>query len=145
MTTIAYKDGVIAYDSRTTSGTLVNSDTTNKRHVVDGVSFFIAGAICDHPRLIAAYFGAEVGKHVECRALVVDAGELFECAVSDDSGFWRTQLVPEELTALGSGAHFAYGAMDAGASAVEAVKIATHRDVCSGGKVRAYNVVRKRR
>ena len=125
MTTIAYKDGVIAYDSRTTTGLLVNSDTTNKRHVVDGVSFFIAGAICDQARLITAYFGTDVGTHVGCRALAVDAGVVYECAVADDDGFWRHPLEPGEPMAIGSGAHFAFGAMDAGASAAEAVKIAS--------------------
>lgn len=57
MTTIAYKDGVIAYDSRVTrSGTIV-SDNAPKCQVVDGVSFFLSGAVCDEKALIAAYFG----------------------------------------------------------------------------------------
>lgn len=41
---------------------------------------------------------------------------------------------------VGSGSNFAFGALDAGASAKKAVKIATKRDVYSGGKVNVINV-----
>ena len=41
MTTIAYKDGVIAYDGRQTRNDRIVSDTAQKCQVVDGVSFFL--------------------------------------------------------------------------------------------------------
>jgi ATP-dependent protease HslVU (ClpYQ) peptidase subunit len=49
------------------------------------------------------------------------------------------RISPETAYAIGSGAAFAMGAMDAGATAKEAVKIAC-RDVYTGGKIRTYKI-----
>lgn len=48
------------------------------------------------------------------------------------------------VNALGSGEHFAMGAMLAGANAIEAVKVASKLDPGTGGKVR-HVVVRERK
>lgn len=65
MTTIAYKDGVIAYDSRCTRGTTILDDDANKLYAVKGVSFLCTGANCDFPALIDAFFGGEAPAAVE--------------------------------------------------------------------------------
>ncbi|EPM72547.1 20S proteasome subunits A/B [Pseudomonas syringae pv. theae ICMP 3923] len=57
MTTIAYKDGVIAYDSRTTGGTTISDDDSGKLQTVDGVQFICTGCACDFDALIAGYIG----------------------------------------------------------------------------------------
>lgn len=135
MTTIAYKDGVIAYDSRQTRGDRIISDNCAKRQVVDGVSFFLSGAVCDEKALIAAYFGTPSAVPVECSGYVVDGGKLMTVGHDDKTGIWRQELEPSNPDAIGSGAAYALAAMDMGASAEEAVRAAMKRDIYTGGKV----------
>jgi ATP-dependent protease HslVU (ClpYQ) peptidase subunit len=42
--------------------------------------------------------------------------------------------------AIGSGEEYAIGAMDAGLSAKDAVKIACNRDIYSGGRIRTFKI-----
>lgn len=135
MTTIAYKDGVIAYDGRQTRNSRIVSDTSQKCKVVDGVSFFLSGTVCDEQALIAAYFGTPSSAPVECSGYVVDSGKLMMVGHDDDTGIWKQDLDPSNPDAIGSGAPYALAAMDMGASAAEAVRAAMKRDIYSGGKV----------
>lgn len=98
MTTIAYKDGVIAYDSRQTRSGSIVSDDCQKLTVVDGVSFFLSGAVCDERALIAAYFGTPSPVPVECSGYVVDGGRLQMVGHDDKTGVWRQDLDPTTLT-----------------------------------------------
>ena len=43
MTTIAYKSGIIAYDSRFTCGDIIEDDDVDKRIDRDGKTFFLSG------------------------------------------------------------------------------------------------------
>lgn len=140
MTTIAYKDGVIAYDSRQTrSGTIV-SDDCQKLTVVDGVSFFLSGAVCDEKALIAAYFGTPSPVPVECSGYAVDGGRLLMVGHDDKTGIWRQDLDPDNPDAIGSGSPYALAAMDMGASAEEAVRAAMKRDIYTGGTIRTLRI-----
>lgn len=142
MTTIAYKDGVIAYDSRQTrSGTIV-SDNAPKCQVVDGVSFFLSGAVCDERALIAAYFGTPSSAPVECSGYAVDGGRLLMIGHDDKTGVWKQDLDPTNPDAIGSGSAYALAAMDMGASAEEAVRAAMKRDIYTGGKIRTVRITR---
>ncbi|WP_122588204.1 proteasome subunit beta [Pseudomonas viridiflava] len=136
MTTIAYKDGVIAYDSRQTRGGAIVSDDCLKCEIVDGVSFFLSGCVCDEQALIAAYFGTPSKNPVECSGFVVDAGKLIMVGHDDKTGIWRQPLDPANADAIGSGSAYALAAMDMGASAEGAVKAAMKRDIYTGGTVR---------
>jgi 20S proteasome alpha/beta subunit len=143
MTTIAYKDGVIAYDSRQTRGGAIVSDEAPKCQVVDGVSFFLSGAVCDEKALIAAYFGTPSPVPVECSGYVVDDGKLMIVGHDDKTGIWRQDLDPANPDAIGSGSAYALAAMDMGASAEDAVRAAMKRDIYTGGKVRTLRVSRQ--
>lgn len=136
MTTIAYKDGVIAYDSRQTRGGAIVSDDCRKCEIVNGVSFFLSGCVCDEKALIAAYFGTPSKDPVECSGFVVDAGKLMMVGHDDKTGVWRQPLDPANPDAIGSGSAYALAAMDMGASAEEAVRAAMKRDIYTGGTVR---------
>lgn len=142
MTTIAYKDGVIAYDSRQTRGGSIVSDDVVKCQVVDGVSFFLSGAVCDEKALIAAYFGTPSPAPVECSGYVVDGGKLLMVGHDDKTGVWKQDLDPSNPDAIGSGSAYALAAMDMGASAEEAVRAAMKRDIYTGGKVRTVRIAR---
>lgn len=140
MTTIAYKDGVIAYDSRQTRGGAIVSDDVIKMRVVDGVSFFLSGAVCDEPALVAAYFGTPSSVPVECSGYVVDGRKLMMVGHDDKSGVWRQELDQSNPDAIGSGAAYALAAMDMGASAEDAVRAAMKRDIYTGGKIRTSKI-----
>lgn len=142
MTTIAYKDGVIAYDSRQTRGGAIISDDCLKREVVDGVSFFLSGAVCDEKALIAAYFGTPSKYPVECSGYVIDGGKLMLVGHDDKTGIWKQPLDLSNPDAIGSGSAYALAAMDMGASSEDAVRAAMKRDIYTGGKVRTVNVGR---
>ena len=135
MTTIAYKDGVIAYDSRQTRNDRIISDNAPKCQVVSGVSFFLSGAVCDEKALIAAYFGTPSAVPVECSGYVVDGGNLMMVGHDDKTGIWKQDLELSNPDAIGSGSAYAIAAMDMGASAEEAVRAAMKRDTYTGGKV----------
>jgi ATP-dependent protease HslVU (ClpYQ) peptidase subunit len=136
MTTIAYKNGVIAYDSQITNGNTVTYDDYEKCHEVKGVKFVLSGYMCDYPKLIAAWFGEPVTGTVEASALVVDGGSLCYAAYNDKDGLCKTPIWLERPYAIGSGQDYALVAMDMGATAAEAVHAAKKRDTGTGGVVR---------
>lgn len=140
MTTIAYKDGVIAYDSRQTRNNRIVSDDSLKCQVVDGVSFFLSGAVCDEKALIAAYFGTPSPVPVECSGYAVDGGKLLMVGHDENTGIWKQELDLANPDAIGSGAQYAMASMDMGASAEDAVRAAMKRDIYTGGLVRTLTI-----
>ena len=136
MTTIAYKDGVIAYDSRITRDTEIVYDDFQKCHEEKGVKFIFAGKTSHYPRLVAAYFGATEARDLQCSAIVVDADGLWYAGNDAGDGFWKSPLIGDKPYAIGSGGLHALTAMDMGATAAEAVEMAKKRDTCTGGLVR---------
>ncbi|NHC53103.1 proteasome subunit beta [Pseudomonas sp. AU8050] len=140
MTTIAYKDGVIAYDGRQVRNDRIVSDSAQKCQVIDGVSFFLAGTVCDEKALIAAYFGTASPAPVECSGYAVDGGKLMMIGHDDATGIWKQDLDPANPDAMGSGAPYALVAMDMGASAEEAVRAAMKRDIYTGGTIRTVTI-----
>jgi ATP-dependent protease HslVU (ClpYQ) peptidase subunit len=138
MTVIAYKEGIIAYDSRLTSGNIIESDKHNKMTVYNGHRFFFAGSRCDEERFIDAWFGNH-GINIEVTAFVLDnKNMLYRCGVDNDTGLWKEPVIMNRHKSIGSGSNFATAAMDFGKSAKEAVKYAITRDNSCGGIVRSY-------
>lgn len=138
MTTIAYKDGVIAYDSRQTRSGSIVTDSCEKGRVVNGASFFLCGAVCDEDALIAAYFGTPSKVPVECSGFAVQDGKLMLLGHDENTGIWKQVLDLRECDAIGSGAAHALTAMDMGASAEKAVAMAAKRDLYTGGAIRIF-------
>jgi len=129
MTTIAYKDGVIAYDSR--AG---DSDSVDKRSERKGICFVFAGWLDYRETLIGCWFRplkrVEIDEAIH--ALVVDQGQLWR-AVLNSTGFSRHR-VEDRILAIGSGSKFAIEAMQQGKSAEQAVE-ASKQDIYTGGTV----------
>lgn len=137
MTTIAYKDGVIAYDSRVTRGSLIDHDDYEKLIHRGGHRFLMTGAGCEFSALIDEYLGVRIGdKPLEANGLVVTNGRLYQIGRDAESGFWVDDVWLERPFAIGSGRDFALAAMDMGATAREAVEAAAKRDVYTGGTIR---------
>lgn len=140
MTTIAYKDGVIAYDSQITCGSTVTYDDYEKCHEVKGVKFFMCGKTCDYTKLQDAYFGAAVTKEVDASAIVADGEGLWCVGAGVEDGFWKSPIPASAIYAIGSGADHAITAMDMGATAYQAVQMAAKRDTGTGGMIRTASI-----
>lgn len=140
MTTIAYKDGVIAYDSQVTRGDVITDDDYEKCIEQKGVKFFCTGAVSDHQRLVDVYFGAKPEGNIDATALVTDGETLMHIAVDDDTGLWKSPIRLDRVYAIGSGTPYAFAAMDMGGTAYQAVEAAKKRDTSTGGKIRTLTI-----
>lgn len=139
MTTIAWRDGVLAADGRVTyGGSLILTDSCKKiRRLSDGSLFALCGDPVLEERLIEWLENCEEGESLpphgkDFTAILVDPdGALSTYEGSGD----RFMPMYDGFAAFGSGMDFAYGAMEAGATAEEAVKAASRRNVSTGGDI----------
>ncbi|WKW89021.1 peptidase HslV family protein [Pseudomonas phage LSL4] len=140
MTTIAYKDGIIATDGRITQGGVITDEDAEKRLEVNGIVFWLSGAVCDWKVIAEAYVNGDGMEDQELKVsgLVLDGDGLH--FISWDGGIYSEKVNLERPRAAGSGTQFALGAMMAGASAEEAVEAAKALDIYSGGTVRSYKL-----
>lgn len=141
MTTIAYKDGVIAYDSQITSGETIVDDDANKMCERDGHVLFCTGATPDIEKLIELYCGRpQEAEDISANALAVTNGVIYFVGWNTTDGLWKSVVAADKTYSIGSGSYHAWTAMDCGKSAVEAVELAKKRDTGTGGLVRSYKV-----
>lgn len=141
MTTIAYRDGVMAADSKVGCGTTVRGEI-QKLYRVNGNVIGFSGALGTGLRFLR---WVEAGMPDDRPSLPHDDGFRGLLARSDgvcltfDSDL-MAQQIDAPFHACGSGVEIALGAMAAGASAEEAVKIAAQYDVYTGGTIRVERV-----
>jgi len=147
MTTVAYRDGVLASDGRLSIGKeWVENDTARKLYpLADGSVVGIAGNSYQWTELVKRL--KKLAKSEEkklpnskdfsrCEALLVCPNkDIYYLGMG--SGWSKLKNRP---TAIGSGWQFAMCAMDAGADAATACRIAIKRDMYSGGKVKTIKV-----
>lgn len=134
MTTIAYKDGVMACDSQ--ADWYYKEDGFKKIYKKGEILIGFAGSygqgilFCDW--ILGK--GEKPGNTDDLFAIVVKNGKCYQ--------YDRT-LVPlpcEPYVAIGSGSKFAIAAMDCGKGAKKAIEVAKRRDVDTGGKVHAFKI-----
>ena len=146
MTTIAYRAGIMAADSRETiqndehSSWYVLQDKCKKVIKLKDGSIF-GGA---HGSESIARLEDALRKGLHPPKLEDIAGLL----VNPQGRMWLYegnvwQRVHGRYYSVGSGSIIAFAAMDAGATAIEAATIAARRDPFSGGKVTAVRLRRK--
>ena len=134
MTTIVYRDGVMASDSQITDrGIVVAEEKKIIRY--DGTLIGVAGNL-DADAAFLEWVKFEQTdkpdlKNSDFEALVVR---------QDGTMLWYgVNLIPLKMTspyiAIGSGFHVAMGALHLGANAKEAVQVACDLDVLSGGTI----------
>lgn len=139
MTTIATDGVTLAADGRTTAGNEIVTDSAVKLHrLPDGSVLGESGACTASITAIEELASAMV----EDRAPKFAKGEytLLRLKPNGKAVVYWNELTPVDVPtpyALGSGGEFARGAMAMGASAAEAVRIATKLDSKSGGRVRS--------
>jgi len=140
MTTIAYKNGVIAYDSLAVgSGTVLDRDF-NKRITRDGVNFFFCGSVCLFGEFLDAWFSGENVTSSDLSAIVYGGKILFYVTIDEDGTIQKEPVELSKIMSIGSGSDHALTAMDCGLSAKEAVKMAALRDTSTGGRIRTFSL-----
>lgn len=138
MTCVAYKDGVMAADTMCVSNGSIKrlnevKVAKSRRHLI-GMS---GDALPSIEECVNWYFTKKkvALKGYEFTLLVVEpSGAIHQC---DSSG--RVDHIKEPFFAIGSGREFAFGAMECGATAEQAVQAAIRWCDSVGGKV----IVRK--
>lgn len=143
MTTIAYRDGIMAADGKRNDANDVKRGEVKKIHLFDDCIVGVSGDVPSITRFLD-WVGSgmpqdnmpEMVSEKGFTATIVDAG--------GDVEIWQSDLTPmmqdAPFYASGSGYEIAMGAMAAGASAEEAVEIACEYDAHSGGPVQVVNV-----
>lgn len=145
MTTIAYKAGVLASDSRMTWGGHIKASGVKmwridsrvapvKGEVLLGICGYVAAALLFKDWL-------ETGGEPNLVKRGVEADDTFGALIVHKSGLYtadhlcRLEVMPEQFWADGSGTLAALAAMACGKSAIEAVRLAGRFDAFTGGRV----------
>ena len=137
MTTIAYKDGVLASDRRATSGSEPPMTVDKLYQLNNGAVLGFAGMLDEGFRVVdwinAGMYPDEKPKvqHSEFIYLTVDGPFYME-------KFLRLLPIVDPFFAIGSGAQYALGAMASGRSAAEAVEVASRFDPLTGNGVLSF-------
>ena len=135
MTTIAYRDGVLASDSQATECGLKSS--VQKIFRLKDCDIAITGELYTAMKFVQWY-----GNRKE--DVTFESDDDFECIIFADGKLYsvdRNKILIElrlfegSYFAFGSGRDYALGAMKMGATAVEAVKIAAEFDSSTGGDI----------
>lgn len=150
MTTIAIRNGIVAYDTRMTQNSLIHPQSFDKATVSVKHQAIFAGA--GAPGQILAMFRALEQAHAlpwedpDIDLSFCSNWDNFELVIQMKDG--RNYFLEDdkwygcagEFHACGSGSTAAIAAMHAGASAVEAVKIAAKVDCHTGGPVKFIDI-----
>lgn len=152
MTTITYKDGILAADSRITSGTFIITDDFTKIHkIVDSMTnkttlcgfcgnasdwekFLDWDEETDDPLILDNF----------CAIIIHDDGEITEYeSTEEDKTLNRLDLGKLPFYAIGSGREIAIGAMASGKSAIESIEVTKHFDSTTGGVIKSIEFDKK--
>ena len=147
MTTICYKGGVLASDTRAYSGGSQPMGNKQKIFKIEGGSCF--GVSTPQPGLSESIRDWFVeGKHPDHEPNIPEAGfAMLEIDKHGQVFFYSNSLNPsgplmDEYFAIGSGAEYAMGAMAFGACAADAVAAASIHDVWTGKLVQQIVVIK---
>lgn len=143
MTTIVYRDGVMAADSRAYAGNKQPLGFKAKIHRFADGSLFGASSSkvgqCDKLRKMVEERGIEAAFDKEIAAqgmLVRPNGDVF---YFNDQDAWSGPITTD-YAAIGSGEEYAMGALKMGADAIKAVEIAIECDVWTDGPIMALRL-----
>jgi ATP-dependent protease HslVU (ClpYQ) peptidase subunit len=154
MTTIAYKDGILAADSQVSAGNRICNNDFHKVQRIDSPDYgsvYIAAAgtlshILEMFDFVETLFAGEEPEAIKF------ASDQFQVVMLREDGTLLEGILTEASTnilwiecenpwSIGSGSDFAMGAMFAGMSAEEAVSLASRLDVYTNDNVKVYKAV----
>jgi 20S proteasome alpha/beta subunit len=134
MTTIAYRKGVLAADTRMIQGTAIIGKVAKIVRRDDGALCGGAGDCAWVQAFHRWFMGGEEGDppviEENSKGLIIKRRKPIEMFEPGGTVEWKPPYL-----AIGSGKEFALGAMWAGANAIEAVKAAMTFDPGTGGEV----------
>lgn len=139
MTTITYRDGMMAADT-TTFFRGIAVGTSHKIELIEGYLVGCAGD-ASSGKLFKSWFVDRFLRDVPEKAAFAHDSEINALTIAPDGRVtcWDIQLEPIRLKAqfhaIGSGADVALGAMAMGANARQAVEIAMRFDAHTRGKI----------
>lgn len=154
MTIIAYRKGVMASDGQVTEGNSIFTTNNQKIHRLKNGGLLGCAGDADANELITLV-NRNIGKLITHKklqslefvfvAIMVDpSGDVFvlESDIDEPTQKWRSAMfqIKDPFVAVGSGAAWAIGAMDRGATAEQAVKTAIKFDTNCGGAVQVYKL-----
>lgn len=139
MTTIAWDGKTLATDSCESKGNTVTSLKSKKLFLDVGPYKAVAhtGSSQDIKPLLDWIRGGDKAQLKLDIFTILAIDENGCCHRLHNSEIGEFTLEKEPVTE-GTGDNIALGAMDAGATAIEAIKIACKRDIYTGGKVQSY-------
>lgn len=146
MTTIAYKDGVIAYDSRVTgSNGVIVDDNFDKVHVGSDLTFFYCGSPADLEDFVKSFIDWKVCRdtEIDMEAMVYDwkASTLYRSSIDPEiRAPFKLKYRRDNHYAMGTGSRFALAFMDTGMSAYDAVRATANRDSYTGGIIKTFEL-----
>lgn len=152
MTTIAYRDGIVAADSAETGGDGVQTrcDKLYRKRIGKRAVVIATAGDTYSGMVFVDWYGT--GKPAPEALIGLDLAQDFEVLVFDRGDVWTCNHlcclveVIEPYVAIGSGRAHAITAMDCGRSAREAVRLASLRDCYTRAPIAAMSVtVNKRR
>lgn len=141
MTTISYKEGIIAYDGRAVGGHRIVDDNFNKKYVRDGIICFMCGEVGALDTLLDMYVSdclfEEKLIDIEASAIIVDGDLLLHIGLSEGA-LYKNPLDPKKHYSIGSGSDYSLMAMDLGKTARESIVMASKRDIYTGGAIKTF-------
>lgn len=143
MTAVAYRDGILAADTAVWQGEMYVADVLKIRRLARGKRLFAACGPADVIEECIGYLEAvgDLGSPIPVPEDVFDAILVDENgARSVSARTFRVCGPCRPMMAIGPHAEFLYGAMYAGASAEEAVKLAIQHGSCADGAVQVERI-----
>jgi ATP-dependent protease HslVU (ClpYQ) peptidase subunit len=139
MTTIVYKDGVLAADTLITEGNRKLPGAAIKAvRLPDGHLFAYCGSVADGETCLHALLQDEDLPPMKHTTAILIDHKAKRPYTYEGRGGWLKQSV--KWGAWGSGSDYAYGALEMGATAVQAVKVAIKYDAGSRGPIRTLKL-----
>lgn len=153
MTTIAYKDGIIAWDGLITSGNRKIGDDHRKVYSVnkqvlgyDVIYIGLSGCSSAKHFLIGEElsYKTKVPDNLYFNAIAVTYnGGVIYLDSEEGEDILHINFIDSDFASVGSGSEFAMGAMKFGASASEAVLIASELDISTGGTISSLKLFKE--
>lgn len=154
MTTVAFRNGILAFDSRVCAEHMIIQKEFTKGIKTENHLCAYAGDV-GFGELFLEWVKNGMNPSDPPKTMVNNSAEDIEALVIDKKGnviLWTSApsgMLPINLGkipfyAIGTGAEFAFGAMEAGLTAKEAVEIAIKYDQNSGQPVKTISFKRKR-
>ncbi len=160
MTTIAYRDGVMASDSRGTDESEMVLTDCQKLYTLDSGAILGTAGDDDIRKLLKLLGKAKTPGDLPSKKrlaktqsdfkgiLVFPTKEIFIIHIAkpksldEDMDEWTAYVceIWDSMCAVGTGAPYAYGAMEAGKTAPQAVEIACKRDIYSALPVHTLEI-----